>query len=501
MDLFISELERRLDVIEEYGNLQLDSGISLAYSTLEAVRTSCSHVSGELIGAGQRRAKILVDTLEERYNDALAARETLESKAQAGMRLMEDFLADLETRALAVRDRRLSKIVDEGWRMAEEGLEKAREVVDESLDKARRAKDTLRESIEHAISRAREKGLIRYDELPHPWQVNPYITRGYRFSESKIECVRSAFNLSNELVNIWSHAIGLIIVLAIAFYFYPSSVNFSLSSKTDIFFAAMFFFAACKCLVCSCMWHTMNSIAEQSLMERFACVDYTGISLLIAASIMTGEYTAFYCEPISRWTYIVTTATLGVGGVILPWQPFFNRADMNWFRVAFYVTLAATGFAPVFQLTWTRGPTWSATFYAPIFKSIAVYFVGALIYASQVCFLEVYLNPSLTSRSADQEKPRRSRNVGYMAGLTMSAAAITSGTSRSSVESYSITELCRASSPSHLNAPSKNAELTKVSRYGHWDLEEKKINLLPGEPLFWTVNIYVQGALNNQVKC
>lgn len=341
-------------------------------------------MSGELIGAGTRRARILVETLEARYNNIWAARETLESKAQAAMRLMEGYLIDLESRTHAVRDTGLSEIMDEGWRIAEEGFGKAKGVVDDSLEKARRAKETLRESIEFAVKRSREHGLIRYEDLPHPWRVNPYITRGYRFSESWIDCIRSAFNLSNELVNIWSHAIGLIIVLAIAFYFYPTSVNFSQSSKTDVFFAAVFFFAACKCLACSCMWHTMSSIAEQTLMERFACVDYTGISLLIAASIMTTEYTAFYCEPVSRWAYIVTTATLGIGGVILPWHPFFNRADMNWFRVAFYVSLGATGFAPVFQLNLTRGPAWSYYFYAPIMKSIAVYLFGALIYASQV---------------------------------------------------------------------------------------------------------------------
>ena len=172
-------------------------------------------------------------------------------------------------------------------------------------------------------------------------------------------------------------------VLSIAFYFYPTSVNFSLSSKTDVFFAAAFFFAACKCLVCSCIWHTMSSISEVTLLERFACVDYTGISLLIAASIMTTEYTAFYCEPISRWVYIVATATLGIGGVILPWHPTFNRVDMAWFRVAFYVTLAATGFAPIFQLSWTRGSDWALAFYAPIIKSVAVYLIGAIIYASK----------------------------------------------------------------------------------------------------------------------
>lgn len=384
VDLFISDLEARLDWIESYGNLKLDVGINRAYSTLGAIRDSCSQVSGDLIGVGGRRAKILVETVEGRYNDVLATRETLEAKAQTGMRLMEGFLSELEARAYTVRDAGLSSVMDEGWRMAEESFGKAREVVDEGLEKARRTKETLRDSIENAIKGAQEHGLIKYEDLPHPWRVNPHITRGYRFSGTKIECIRSAFNFHNELVNIWSHAIGLLIVLAIAFYFYPASVNFSQSTRTDIFFAAVFFFAACKCLICSCMWHTMSSISEQNLMERFACVDYTGISLLIAASIMTTEYTAFYCEPVSRWIYIVMTATLGVAGVILPWHPTFNRADMNWARVAFYVSLAATGFAPVFQLSWTRGGEWSWYFYAPIIKSITVYLVGAIIYAGQV---------------------------------------------------------------------------------------------------------------------
>ena len=367
--------------------MKLDATINRAYFTLDAVRESCSHASGELIGTGRRHARILVETVESRYNDALPTRETLEAKAQAGMRLMEGFLLELETRALAVRETGVSGIIDEGWRMAEEGFEKAKEAVDEGLEKARRAKETLKESIDHAITRAREHRLITYEDLPHPWRVNPHIIKGYRFSENKIDCIKSAFNFSNETVNIWSHAIGLVIVLAVAFYFYPTSVNFSQSSNTDVFFAAAFFFAACKCLVCSCMWHTMSSISEQTLMERFACVDYTGISLLIAASIMTTEYTAFYCEPVSRWIYIVTTATLGVGGVILPWHPTFNRADMAWARVAFYVSLAATGFAPVFQLSRTRGTAWAWAFYAPILKSIAVYLGGALIYAGQVNYV------------------------------------------------------------------------------------------------------------------
>jgi adiponectin receptor len=128
----------------------------------------------------------------------------------------------------------------------------------------------------------------------------------------------------------------------------------------------------------------MNSVADQTLLARFACVDYTGISFLIAASIMTTEYTAFYCESVSRWIYMITTAVLGIAGVILPWHPTFNRSDMAWARVAFYVFLGATGFVPVLQLNLTRGGAWAWGFYAPIAKSLIVYLLGAFVYASQI---------------------------------------------------------------------------------------------------------------------
>ncbi|KAH6675631.1 hemolysin-III related-domain-containing protein [Halenospora varia] len=388
VDLFLSELERRLDILESYGNLNFDSSISRAYATLQAVRARCSQVSGEVLGAGRQRAKAMVETVESRYQDAMVAKETLSEKVHEGIGLLEKLLSDFETKAYKMREQGFAgaagSIMDEGRRVVDEGFERAREVIDEGLERARKATESLEEHIEAAISRAREHGLIRYDDLPVPWRINPHIVKGYRFTESKVDCVRSMFNISNESVNIWSHAIGLLIVLSIAFYFYPRSVHFSLSTNTDVCIAAVFFFAACKCLVCSTMWHTMNSVADKTLMERFACVDYTGISLLIAASIMTTEYTAFYCEPVSRWIYMTATASLGIGGVILPWHPTFNRTDMAWARVAFYVTLGATGFAPVAQLNMTRGSAWAWAFYAPIAKSISVYLVGACVYASKV---------------------------------------------------------------------------------------------------------------------
>jgi adiponectin receptor len=381
VNYFVSQLERRMEWLENYRQIQVDAGLKRGYAILEAVRESCPQVTGgELMGAGRRRAKILVETLEERYKEALATKETLEHKAQASMRLMESWLADLEAGAHALRESGISSVVDEGWRRMDVGMERGRKVLDEGMERARQ----MRQSIEHAIARAREHGLICYEDLPQPWQVNPFILRGYRFTDSKISCLKSTISLSNETINIWSHFLGLILILTLAFYVYPLSHTFSSSTKTDIFIAFMFFFAATKCLVCSTVWHTMNSISNQTLLERFACVDYTGISLLIAASIMTTEYTAFYCEPLSRLTYISLTFTLGILGVILPWHPTFNRPDLAWARVGFYVSLAATGFAPMLQLSLTRGVDWTFYFYAPVTKSILVYLAGACVYASQL---------------------------------------------------------------------------------------------------------------------
>ncbi|KAK0618442.1 hemolysin-III related-domain-containing protein [Bombardia bombarda] len=388
MDLFLSDLEKRLEYWENYGELSLDSSISAALSTLQAVQTRCSQVSEEVMGAGRRRLHVMVETLETGYHEAMAAAGSLNEKAKVGIELLDAMLVDFETQATKLREKGIANaaesLMGEGRRVVDESIDHAREVVDEAIKGAIRAAETLEDHVQRAITRAREHGLLRYEDLPTPWRVNPHIISGYRFSDSKLACVRSAFRFSNELVNIWSHALGFIAVLAIAFYFYPTSANFSLSTKTDIFVAASFFFAACQCLGCSVIWHTMNSVADVNLVSMFACVDYTGISLLIAASIMTTEYTAFYCEPTSRWVYMVTTAVLGAGGVILPWHPRFNGAHMAWARVAFYVGLGATGFLPILQISYTRGAESVWEFYSPIIKSIAVYMVGAVVYASKI---------------------------------------------------------------------------------------------------------------------
>jgi adiponectin receptor len=389
LDRFLADLGRRLEMMETYGHLKIDEGMKRAHSTLHAVHERCIQVSDDIIDTGRRKAKIMVEVLESQYQGALARKGTLEQRVQEAVQILESVCSDLEKRAYDMRKTGFTAaahdMLDSGKAYMDTASNKAAEMATSGAVAARRAKERLKNKVEVAIAQARKNGLISYEVLPEPWRVNPHITSGYRFSETKLECISSCFTtLSNETVNIWTHAIGLIIILTIAFYIYPSTPAFSEASGFDIFIAGCFFFAACKCLVCSTMWHAMNSISNQTLMERFACVDYTGISLLVAASIMTTEYTAFYCEPVSRWIYLSTTFGLGTLGTILPWHPTFNRSDMAWARVGFYVSLAATGFVPVLQLSWQRGWNETSYFYAPIMQSILVYLTGALLYAAKL---------------------------------------------------------------------------------------------------------------------
>ena len=53
--------------------------------------------------------------------------------------------------------------------------------------------------------------------------------------------------------------------------------------------------------------------------------DYVGISVLIAASILTVEYHGFYCQPIAQVSYMASTAVLGIIGMCIPWLEWFDQ--------------------------------------------------------------------------------------------------------------------------------------------------------------------------------
>jgi hypothetical protein len=79
----------------------------------------------------------------------------------------------------------------------------------------------------------------------------------------------------------------------------------------------------------SSLWHTFAQIAHEGTMKCMACLDYVGISVLIAASVVVTEYYGFYCESTFRNSYIAATAMFGVAGVVVPWLSWFDQKGMH----------------------------------------------------------------------------------------------------------------------------------------------------------------------------
>ncbi|KAK4698677.1 adiponectin receptor, partial [Phenoliferia sp. Uapishka_3] len=236
-----------------------------------------------------------------------------------------------------------------------------------------------------AVERGRKR-LLRYEELPVEWRNNEHILSGYRFiaGGSWGTLLKSGFEFHNETINIQSHFVGTLSLIYLLVFVFPNSPH-ALPEATwaDTAIAILFVMAAIKCLVCSTAWHLCSGTADLWWHRGAACVDYVGISALIAASVMGMEYYGFYCRPTLAIGYMTFSGVLGVSGMILPWKPWFNEREFKMWRVAFFVGLAASALAPVAHMAVLYGLSNTLSFLSPVLPSVVAYLTGLTFYANQ----------------------------------------------------------------------------------------------------------------------
>lgn len=224
--------------------------------------------------------------------------------------------------------------------------------------------------------------LICYEHLPSFFRNNEHILSGYRFIpiQNWPALLRSAFEIHNETGNIHTHLWGLAAIVPL---FWPSKGLDDQTTPMDRLVQTVYLFAAAKCLTLSVSWHVMAGCSDRKWFERFACVDYTGIAWLVAASIWTTVYNCFYCQPNLALFYSFTTLLVGLAGAILPWAPWFNkRENKNW-RIAVFLTMCFTALAPFSHSTFEHGLAKTFAFFSPILPSLAFYVAGLVFYATQ----------------------------------------------------------------------------------------------------------------------
>ncbi|KAI9490928.1 hemolysin-III related-domain-containing protein [Zychaea mexicana] len=281
-------------------------------------------------------------------------------------------------------DAMMSKIEEVDSRVSDT-IERAMEVGSKVHEKIHKVAGRASEQMDH-LKDAMTKGameLLLYEELPVPWRNNQHILTGYRFLSTPAQCWHSLSYLHNETGNIYTHLIGFVVFLCIGIYELFYSPLLSEAPLIDRVIFAVFFCAACKCLVCSTVWHTLSGINDYAIFKRVACLDYVGISVLICASVVLTEYYGFYCHDMWRNTYMLGTGTLAVIGTIIPFMDWFEKREMKWLRITFFITLAASAAFPVGHLYATYGPEPMNAWLSPVMKSIACYLLGVVVYGNQ----------------------------------------------------------------------------------------------------------------------
>lgn len=236
---------------------------------------------------------------------------------------------------------------------------------------------------ELAISQGLSR-LLHYYELPFPWRENKYIVYGYRFQNNHANALKSICSCHNETSNIWSHLLGAFLILYICFVEFPSKDLFRENTFSDNAIIYLFLIASIKCLLSSTFWHTFNGTANLYLRKKFACIDYTGITVLITASIITTEYAALYYFPILKVGFISFSMICGVVGFFFNWSAHFDRPESRPLRIGFFIALSALGVAAFFCLALQKGLKHALLFYLPITRSLIWYLVGVVFYGSLI---------------------------------------------------------------------------------------------------------------------
>lgn len=331
MEDLLAKIEHKMASWEAYGAAVVDQQIDSALQAL-------SQLEQNVVKQQRERADAFLRVVERHCQDVVKTKESVAQKAAAGLKFFEDMVLKLEDSYAA-------------------------------------------HSVQTALERARSNGLLTRDELPDGWKDNPYILNGYRFCRNHTECMSSFVRLHNETLNIWTHVLAFVAVLGLAFYEMPSTSTWQALNWVDRIPVIVFIIAALKCLFCSVTWHTFCNIAHLHIKQRMSCVDYTGITVLIAASIVTTIHASLYCHPVARTFYTILTSLFGIGGVLFTWTPSFDSAEARHTRVIFFVSFALSGVIAGAHAMLYRAASEVVVFYLPVLKSLMCYAIGIVFYA------------------------------------------------------------------------------------------------------------------------
>ncbi|KAI1279200.1 mPR-like GPCR protein [Xylaria sp. FL0933] len=229
--------------------------------------------------------------------------------------------------------------------------------------------------------------LLLWDELPHWRRDNAFILSGYRpATNSYAASLLSTFAVHNESVNIWTHAVGSLVLvpLAVRYLYAEIAPRYPSASATDELVFACFLGGAAVCLGMSATFHTLSNHSE-SVSKWGNKLDYSGIVCLIVGSFVPALYYGLFCKPVLKSVYLYGIFLLGLGCGIVSWVERFRTPGWRPYRAAMFAGLGVSGVIPVIHglsiygyhsLNERMGLNW-------VLLQGGLYIFGAFLYANR----------------------------------------------------------------------------------------------------------------------
>ncbi|KAK7194046.1 adiponectin receptor protein 1 [Novymonas esmeraldas] len=226
--------------------------------------------------------------------------------------------------------------------------------------------------------------LPLYDlrSIPDWLKGNPFILGSYRAGYSTKQCIQSVFALHNETLNIWTHLVGFVIVLALSLHIL---INLGLHRTQDYLVFSVFELGSMVMLGGSSVYHTLSAHHCEQVHNLALAIDYFGITSMIVGSFYPPVFYLFSCSAVVRAAYLVAVTLVGALGLIGPFFTFFNTQEFYWPRMVLYSSLASIGVLPTVHMFFGL-PTNEQTLplYKGMFLMLVIYCGGMIIYIYQV---------------------------------------------------------------------------------------------------------------------